>query len=150
MTHSPRRNWIYKVALVADTDECVLWPYATTRGYGVAWKDGELQYAHVVACEEAHGPKPFDGAEVCHSCRTPRCCNKKHLRWGTSADNKEDCALHGTRVQGEAHYRHKLTSNDVVAIRASAARGVDLAEQYGVSQATISEARNRKLWRHVQ
>ncbi len=43
----------------------------------------------------------------------------------------------------------KLTLRDVQAILASTARGVDLARQYGVSKATISAIRVRRLWKDL-
>jgi len=44
------------------------------------------------------------------------------------------------------HRNDALTVTQVREIRASTARGVDLARQYGVATGTISKIRNRRLW----
>ena len=50
---------------------------------------------------------------------------------------------------GEAHYRSKLTTTQVVEIFLSDDRQVDLAERFGVTQATISAIKAAKSWKKV-
>lgn len=78
-------------------DECVLWPYAKSKGYGRVFAAGETRRAHVVACELTHGPKP-EGREVAHSCGGRSCVNPNHLRWATAAENSADRIAHGRVV----------------------------------------------------
>lgn len=54
-------------------------------------------------------------------------------------------------LQGEQHPSHKLTAEDVLAIRGSYIPGVitlaDLANSYSVSKQTVSEILNGRSWR---
>ncbi len=46
----------------------------------------------------------------------------------------------------------KLTPEQVLEIRArikGGERNMDLAEEFGVARSTVSQVRNRKMWRHV-
>jgi len=94
-----------------------------------------------------------DGKLVCHHCDNPACVNPKHLYAGTHVDNNNDTVNRGraTRVLGESCSWSKLTAEQVIAIRNSSARQVDLAAKYGVSQSHISRIKhsNRKLWAEV-
>jgi HNH endonuclease len=47
-------------------------------GYGSLRLNGRAQYAHVLMWEAVHGPV-LDGLELDHLCRTPSCCNPRHL-----------------------------------------------------------------------
>lgn len=53
-------------------------------------------------------------------------------------------------LHGEQHPHHKLTADDVLAIRATYVPGAvtlaDLAERYGVSKQTISVILSGKSW----
>jgi hypothetical protein len=47
--------------------------------------------AHVLACEEAHGPKPSEKHTVNHKCRNRCCVEPEHLEWLTrSEQNKRE------------------------------------------------------------
>jgi predicted DNA-binding protein (UPF0251 family) len=57
-----------------------------------------------------------------------------------------------SRPRGAAHKLSKLTEQHVVEIRvlhAAKMRGKDIAKQFGVSNATVSEIVNRVIWTHV-
>lgn len=69
-----------------QTDECLIWPYAVSSGYGCATIDGRSERVHVLACEWAHGPRP-EGMDAAHSCDVRRCFNPAHLRWATRTEN---------------------------------------------------------------
>lgn len=90
-------------------------------------------YAHRFAWGVAHG-SINDGLCVLHHCDTPPCVNVAHLFLGTQADNIRDAArkrrLTVPRTQ-------KLSLLDRLTIHASDARSVDLAAEYGVSEAYI-------------
>jgi hypothetical protein len=51
---------------------------------------------------------------------------------------------------GEGHPFAKLTEEQVRNIRRSKKTGVALAREYGMHVATISEIKNRKIWKHVE
>ncbi len=113
--------------------------------------------AHRLAYENAHGAIPA-GMHVLHRCDNRRCINPAHLWIGTNADNVADKVTkgrqargreHGVYTRGEKNHLAKLTAEAVRQIRGSILSGVALANRYGVSAATISEARSGKTWRHV-
>lgn len=118
----------------AETDDCIAWPYCKTKdGYGrLSWK-GQPSSAHVVAATLAHGPRPSDKHEVCHSCGngSKGCVNPRHLYWGTRKDNVADAIRHGTAFpvktmvrSGEASHSAKYTDVQI----ADMLRRVDAGE----------------------
>lgn len=72
-----------------------------------------------------------------------------NLAWGTHLENEADKKLHGTAMLGERHHQAKLNREQVATIRASRARGVDLAAKYGVTPTLISRIRKGKIWTSV-
>jgi len=76
-------------AVMHEGHDCVLWPYAKNRGYGVLYLNGKFEWAHRLVLSAWDGPAP-PGHEACHSCDTPACINPLHLRWGTRQDNVTD------------------------------------------------------------
>jgi hypothetical protein len=166
-----RRFWA-KVGESREPSSCWLWQGASTaKGYGLVRLPSALgsrsEGAHRVSWEMAHGSWVPLGMMVCHSCDTPACVNPAHLWLGTMADNSQDAALKGrlaaqrnpaayaARLRayvGERHSHAKLTSAEVVAIRAACgagARFVDVALKHGVSDETIRNIARRNTWRSV-
>lgn len=127
-----------------QTDNCVLWPFATSKkGYGQIHLPTGLTYVHVLSCQEHHGPCP-PGKETLHSCRNRHCFNGRHLSWGTRRQNVADRHRDGTvpNFKGERGPSSKLmdTQRDEIVAR-YAAGGVthrSLAAEYGVTKSTIT------------
>lgn len=163
---------------VRGPDECWPWTAAKSRlGYGQfaptpkgpgKYQTTAHRWAWMITAEEA-APR---GMHICHRCDNPGCCNPRHLFLGTPKENTADMMRKGRRVapsttnrargerhaskvhpecvlKGEAHPQAKLTETEVRAIRRSTRPGVRLAEEYGVSNVTISHIRRRLIWRHV-
>jgi hypothetical protein len=136
--------------------ECWLWMGAkNVDGYGKirigARAAGKQESAHRLAYRLA---KPFmynPALHVLHTCDNPTCCRPSHLFQGTQADNNRDMYAKGRAVnpRGEAKINAKLTTEQVLAIRADARPKKTLARVYGVSRATIQFIKNRKSWRHI-
>jgi hypothetical protein len=103
---------------------------------------------HQLVLEAFVGPRPKD-CEVRHLDGNPSNNRLDNLDWGTKAENEADKIKHGTLLRGTANPASKLTEADVLVIRASSKRQVDLAQIYGVSQPIISAVRLRKIWKHV-
>jgi len=104
--------------------------------------------AHRIAYEQTVGPIP-DGLIVCHRCDNPACVNPEHLFLGTHKDNAQDKVAKGRHPIGEGAPAAKLTERDVVAIRRDPRSHVEVAEAYGMSDWTIKDIRNRRIWRHI-
>jgi hypothetical protein len=133
-------------------DDCIEWPYGTTRGgYGSVWLKGSKHRAHRVALILYSGETPTPGIEVAHSveCHNPACINPRHLRFATSKENHADKRLNGTHREGEKVYLSKLTEVSVLAIRADPRAHHVIAEDYGVSQSQVSRIKKKKTWAHV-
>jgi len=62
---------------------------------------------------------------VCHTCDTPSCVRPSHLFLGTHQHNSDDKLLKGREARGEKVATHKLTADDVRAIRLSQSTCVD-------------------------
>lgn len=134
-----------------DGDGCLIWPFAR-------FPDGRAHMASGkpsrIMCEQAHGPAPTQTHEAAHSCGNAYggCVHPKHLRWATALENAADKRLHGTIIEGEAHYASKLTAANVREIRRLALTmpQKDLCPLFGVNANTISKIVNLKAWKHVQ
>lgn len=130
-------------------DECLVWPFARSRnGRGWIRVTQGNGMPHQVMCKLRHGEPPTPEHEAAHSCGNGHlgCVNPIHLRWATKAENEADKLIHGTRARGERHGAAKLTEADVLAIRASTSPIQEIAETFGISQATGRHIKNRKIW----
>lgn len=103
---------------------------------------------HRLVLEAFVGSCP-EGCEVRHLDGDPGNNKLDNLAWGTKAENEADKVKHGTLLLGTANPASKLTEADVLAIRASKKKQVELAKLYGVSQPVISAIRLRKIWKHL-
>lgn len=95
------------------------------------------------------GPRPA-GKIVCHGDGNPSNNTPTNLRYDTYAGNEADKKLHGTYLYGESCHAAKLTEDQVLEILASNRKGVDLAEELGVTAAAISAIRTGKNWAYLQ
>lgn len=149
---------------------CWLWSAAfSPKGYGRLSIMGQPVFAHRLSYENFVGPT--DELSVLHKCHVRCCVNPDHLYLGVNRDNVDDrlrrfgCDPSRRRdiislapkrkykareVRGRTSPRHGiqhvLQPDQVRAIRRSAKSGVDLAKEFGVSTASISKIRNRRLW----
>lgn len=143
--HGEPTRYLSDVVLQYEGEECLIWPYAKNgAGYGeITAGGGKVTYIHRVACEAENGPPPSASHEARHKCGNGHmgCVAKKHLEWGTHAENQTDRVSHGTDNRGEKHPLHKLTRAEVLAIRAigSTRSQSAVATDFGVSRATISD-----------
>lgn len=135
------------------TDDCILWPYAASGGYGHFFSGGRNQPVHILACERHRGPRPI-GMWALHTpviCHQKLCFNWRHLSWGTVQRNHDDMILDGTDPLGERNSRAKLTWDLIAEIRTSyAAGGVTmrtLGLTYGVTEGNIWHIIKLRTWR---
>jgi len=150
------------------TGDCWLWTANRQKaGYGRFWAEGATVSAHRFAYVLAYGVIPT-GMDVCHRCDNPSCVRPSHLWLGTHDDNMADktakgrapkgdgngSRTHPERLQrGEQHHGAKLTTPEVVAIRALHAAGgmtyTAIGRRYGMDPTTISDIVRRHIWVHV-
>ncbi len=138
---TPKRFWS-KVD-VGKVDECWEWKASKNGdGYGKFWINHKLWGAHRVAWILTFEPIP-KGLHCCHHCDNRGCCNPKHLFLGTDKGNQVDSARKGRRAR-------KLTEGEVLEIwelcKAGKGSQRDLAEEFGVSHATIGEIARKETW----
>lgn len=146
-----KKQWLDEVAMLWESDDCLLFPFPLDpRGYGNFQDVTRKTFtAHVYICEQAHGPCPYPEWEAAHSCGRRNCVNKRHLRWASRADNESDKLIHGTHNRGERQGQSKLTSVEVLAIRAAINNGEvqrQIASRFGISEQSVSGIKSRKIW----
>jgi HNH endonuclease len=142
-------------ALSSETDECILWPYALLKGYGVY--AGEIDgfrttKAHIYVCSVVHGVKKEKSLQVRHLCGNRGCINPRHLLWGTAKENTEDRMLFGNSLRGESNASAKLNAEQVLEIRQRHADGESLralGKVFGVTRVTVRYIVRRKTWKHI-
>lgn len=150
------QSWLSDVISRAEHgDACLPWPFNRAHnGYGQTGNYYKKQYAHRLVCIAFHGQPPFEKAEAAHSCNNRACCNPRHLRWATHAENQLDRRKNGTSPAGEGSGNAKLTNANVIKARRLYTKGgythKDLAKMFGVSPAAIGLAIQGRTWAHIQ
>lgn len=141
------------VVMSFEGTECLIWPFATTKGYASHYSNGSRQLVSRILCEKKFGPPPSDRHEAAHSCGKGNsgCVSMVHLRWASPVENSHDKLAHGTRLMAEAHPNAKLSDDDVRQIRklAKSTSQKSIASRYGVSKVTISQIVNQKSWKSI-
>lgn len=131
---------------------CWLWTASCRNGYGRIRIGNMKLTASRVSYELYIGPIG-DGKMVCHKCDNPTCVNPSHLFLGTRQQNIDDMVAKGRSVlgrqRGEENPKAKLTTEQVLAIRADKRSQSLIAAEYGVQQAAVSKIKLGKVWRHV-
>lgn len=118
---------------------------------GINWRGLKYHSVHRLVCSAFHGPCPA-GTECSHLNGDPSDNMPENLRWETRSSNHLRKRAHGTMLKGSAHPVAKLTEVKVNEIRALATTLTQdaIASMYGVSQATVSNILNGKIWRHAR
>lgn len=129
-------------------DECWLWNGSRdTKGYGRILVRKLVFRAHRAVCFWTHGaPTTKDKSFYCHSCDNPPCCNPRHLRWGTKADNASErnqkrrhwLAKDPKGQSGSKNPNAKLSLEEVQAIRVATGPQRLIAKKFGCAQTQVS------------
>lgn len=151
--HAPKGELLRfyrEVVLLYEGDDCLIWPYANSHGYGRVGVGDERTSVTRAVCEEVHGPSPTPDHEAAHSCGRgdDGCCAKRHLSWKTHAENEADKVLHGTAQRGSKHWNAKVTTDIALKIRAlkGKLKQREIAEQFGVARQTVGKIQSKQAW----
>lgn len=132
----------------AGSGDCWEWAGDLDKnGYGIFFYQGRNRPAHELALSFTTGEQRLERLDTCHSCDNPPCCNPAHLRFDTRKSNVDDMISRGRQARPG-----KLTDQDVITIRErrqAGARQKDLAEQFGVTDGTISMIVRGVRWPNV-
>lgn len=144
-------NWLRSHVLY-EGDDCLIWPFGTSRGYGQVKADGRIRKPHRVMCEWVNGSPPTDKHEAAHSCGNGHrgCVNPNHLSWKTRAENHADAIAHGTAHMNKLGVpRAKLSLTQALEIRSLKGNLSQdkIAERFGVSHSTVAKIHRGELWR---
>lgn len=133
---------------------CWIWTASrNASGYGTFGVNRRSILAHRFSFESQYGPLPQDKPAACHKCDNPPCVRPDHLFAGTWTDNNHDKNTKGRNRWSEeaATARRVLSQSDAVHIRELYAVGNvsqdAIAQQFGVSQSTISAIVRKKFYR---
>jgi hypothetical protein len=153
---APLRH-LNEVVLTYSGDDCLKWPFATSRsggGYGKLYFGGRLQTVSRIVCEKVNGPPPTPWHQAAHNCGRGHegCVNPRHMRWATRTENMADKVAHGTGVRGEAHKLAKLSEADVRQILALKGKMLqrEIGQMFGVRANTVSVIQSGRKWAHLQ
>lgn len=111
------------------------------KGYPYFTRNGKYQSVHRFLFKEKYGYSP---EVVEHICNNPSCINIDHLKAGTHKSNNQYKAQCG-RTHGQ-----KLKPDQVKAIRKDQRKQKEIAEDYGVTQQTISDIKVGRRWGHLK
>jgi hypothetical protein len=106
---------------------------------------------HAVIAATFIGPRPA-GLMVCHNDGDGTRNVPSNIRYDTPASNSADMVRHGNSGVGEKNAAAKLSSSDVLWIRANRPMRTlaSMAEKFGVSIAAIHDAAVGNTWPHLE
>lgn len=136
---------------VEQTSGCHNWMAGLdTYGYGQFWLAGRNRVAPHVAWEIAERSRT-PATMLLHTCDNRRCVRLDHLYEGDAQQNAMDCNQRNRRPRGDHSPRSKLTSEQVIEIKALLGRvsQENLGRRFSISQTAISSIRTGRTWAHV-
>ncbi|MGA0604919.1 NUMOD4 motif-containing HNH endonuclease [Phenylobacterium sp. VNQ135] len=108
---------------------------------------GNYELVHRLVLAAFVGPCPA-GCEGAHNDGRRDNNRLANLRWATKSENQRDRFVHGTMLTGERAPMAKLTAEQVAEMRslANTRTQTQLAAEFGVCQAHVSDILRRKAW----
>jgi transcriptional regulator with XRE-family HTH domain len=135
---------------VKTAEDCWLWPGRHNRdGYGSISFKSDSGYkeisTHRLIYEHFKG-RISVGLFLRHECKNNNCCNPDHLFLSTPSELGKARIRKGQifKAIGEKSGMCKITSEQVINIRADNRKLIEIAMDYGVAKSTISEIKNKK------
>lgn len=111
-------------------------------GYGLIQILGRHITTHRLAYAYYNNTNDLQGLYVLHSCDTPNCIAKEHLRLGTARDNYQDMLDRDRCFKG-------LSREAVTDIYSSGKTSLELANLYNVTTNCINAIRAGKSWSNI-
>ena len=122
-------------------------------GYKRVSFTNEAMAVHRLVLDAFVGPRPED-MECRHLDGDASNNHLDNLEWGTSQENSDDAASHGTAGAGEKNSMAKLTKEKVIAIRTlyekTQATQQEIADLFDICVGHTSQVINGKLWSHIK
>jgi hypothetical protein len=145
------RFWSY--VAIEELDDCWEWRKGFDYlGYGLFYSGPERHRSHRISWTVCFGLIP-ENLNVLHRCDNRKCVNPGRLFLGTHSENMADMAKKDRGTSGERSWTVRLTTQQVLEIRARHASGElgyrKLAQLYGVGRSTIRYIIIRKSWNHL-
>ena len=142
-----KERFMEKVAI--SENGCWLWTaFCMKNGYGLFRLPQGHKLAHRISYELFNGPLD-SRLDVMHSCDNPCCVNPSHLSLGTRKDNMQDAVSKDRMRRGDTHGRSKLSEQEAIAILKDSRLQKEIAKDFGVSQATVSDIKTGRKWAHI-
>lgn len=155
-----RRVAFYMKIYWHTPQNCWLWLGQRSEGpYGRFTINNALYSAHRVAFVLWNG-SISNNMCVCHTCDNSRCVNPAHLFLGTHADNMRDkmgknrqsCVGNRGSTKGERSGTAKLSSEDVIKIRAMRKAGhtyKEIGQKFDISRVHTTRICLMRSWEHI-
>jgi hypothetical protein len=120
------------------------------------FRDGKYHHfgVHTLVCAAFHGERPSPKHEVAHWDGVRTNNHFSNLRWATHRENGSDMKRHGRTCSrpGEMSPQHKLTEQDVIAMRVEYRQGRSvgkIARARELSKFTVRDAIQGLTWSHI-
>ena len=130
---------------------CWLWTaYCNKLGYGTFKLRDMSVHAHRISYQLYRGDITT-GLDVLHRCDVRSCVNPSHLFLGTQQDNIRDMVAKNRQsgALGQNNIFSKLTSDQILAIRADQRPQRLVAADYGIDKTHVWRIRTKKAWAHL-
>lgn len=122
------------------------------QGYGRIKLKKQEYLAHRLMAHLTIRPLSSESQVVAHKCDNPTCINPEHLFITTATGNMADRDAKGRMSRGDTHPNAKLTTNNILDIRALYESGISQAEiskKFNICQPSVYNIVHRKTWKHV-
>lgn len=140
--------WASEAGQIQGPSGQILKPYVGESGHlHVLIRHKKLRVHHAVLM--AFGFRRPEGMECRHLDGNPANNNLNNLAWGTRLENARDKARHGTERHGEDKVGHRLTAEQVLAIRRDPRASRKVGADYGVSHTAVLRIRRGERWRRA-